>query len=113
MKPFILSACLCLILFGCKKDSSEHTINIHITNISQTTFNFSIVNHGGGSPDYSNANTNGDYTTAAQSGKTLDVTWAFITQGHQYGQGNIAIIEGADTLLKINGGYGSNSITVR
>ncbi len=114
-KNLITLLCLCF-LCGCKKDQTEKTINIQVTDInSTTTFTFQLQNAQGGSPDFElqNSNTNGNYSTTAIGGQKLNLlAWTFLTQQEQYGQGKITVTEGSQTLLTINGGYGSNTVTV-
>jgi hypothetical protein len=104
------------VLCACKKEQAIRTIDIQITNIATTgtTYNLNVTNANGSSPhvQVDNGATNQNLTFTCPAGATLTVTYNFTTQGQQYGQGNIEFIYQSQSLLKIDGGFGTQTIHV-
>jgi hypothetical protein len=114
MKQFLNLMLLTGMLMSCKKEAPNRAIQINITNIANTTLSLSVKNADGSSPQFAvaNQNTNGNYTVTAHSGSQLTVVYYFATTGQQLGQGNIDFTYDSTSLLKINGGNGTQTIDV-
>jgi hypothetical protein len=116
MKYLFFITGLCALLFSCKKDAPLRNIEMQITGVNQATtqYNIHITNPANASPniDLVNAISNQVVPFTVPSGSQLTITYNFTTQGDQFGQGYVRFIYGTDTLLKINGGFGTQNLNI-
>jgi len=99
-------------LFGCKKDSPVvEVINVNVTVPILTTYSLGIKN-ANNDVGIANAMTNAVFTINAYSGDQIPVVYDFETQGQSTGQGTITFTYSGKTLLSINGGSGTQTLSI-
>jgi hypothetical protein len=114
MKHFSLLAIICLLACsGCKKETPSRTIQLKITVPAHTTYNLSVRNNSGTLLLLlDHATTNSNEPIVAKSGDKLTMSYGFITDGYQYGQGTAIFTYNGQTLVTINGGNGTRTLDV-
>lgn len=108
----IILGAVMLAISGCKKDDKYRNVQLQVTIPANTTFDIKVVKAGFPIMSETNSNTNLTWSTLAKSGDTLAVSYQFVTQGQQNGQGVATFSYNANVLLSINGGSGSGIVKV-
>ena len=108
----IILGVVMLAISGCKKDDKYRNVQLQVTIPANTTFDIKVVKAGFPIMSETNSNTNLMWSTLAKSGDTLAVSYQFVTQGQQNGQGVATFSYNAKVLLSINGGSGSGIVKV-
>jgi hypothetical protein len=109
-KYLLIAIIIGFALSGCKKEAALEVINVNVTVPILTTYTLSIKNANNDVGIY-NAMNNAIFTITGHSGDQIPVVYEFQTQGDSTGQGTITFTYGSNTLLTINGGTGSKTLT--
>lgn len=117
MKHLSLLALVCLLsLVGCKKDTPLRTIQLQVTVPAYTVSNLTVNDPEAQITSIGlnsmNLPLTQDETLTPKKGDKLTIVYGFATDGSQYGQGTATFTYNGQTLLKINGGNGTQTIIV-
>jgi hypothetical protein len=112
-KKYLLFAIIIgFCLFGCKKDSPTlELIQVNVSIPILTTYSLGIKN-ANNDVGITNVMTNAVFTLNAYSGDQIPVVYEFQTQGQSTGQGTITFTYNGNTLLTINGGSGTQTLSI-
>jgi hypothetical protein len=104
---------IALVLFGCKKDTpaAAELINVNVTIPIQTIYSLQIKNANNTVHIY-NATTNAIFTINAYHGDQIPVVYQFATDNQSTGQGTVTFTYNNNTLLTINGGSGTQTLSI-
>ena len=100
------------VLSGCKKASSPfEVIQVNVSIPILTVYSLQISNTNN-DVNITNASTNAIFTINAHSGDQIPVVYQFATQNETTGKGTITFTYNGSTLLTINGGNGTQTLSV-
>lgn len=111
MKKITFTLFCLLILWGCKKDSKSEIIQVNVAVPANTTYSLQIKN-ANNDIDIPNGASNNSFTLNASSGDKIPIVYEFATQQKPYGQGTITFTYNSKTLLLINGGAGTQTLSI-
>lgn len=111
-KYLLFALIISFCFFGCKKAAPVvEVINVNVTIPILTTYSLGIKN-ANNDVGINNAMTNAVFTINAFSGDQIPVVYDFETQGQSTGQGTITFTYNGKTLLTINGGSGTQTLSI-
>jgi hypothetical protein len=112
-KYLLFSIIIGLFLVGCKKDSPAfEVINVTVAIPPLTTYSLQIKN-ANNNVNIPTTSTAAIFTINAHRGDQIPVVYQFTTQNSTTGQGAITFTYNNSTLLTINGGSGTQTLSVQ